>query len=423
MTEIILHITLFFGLFLSILWFVILLFLKYEPKKKYREFKFEDVSILIPAYNEENSIEKTIKSCLNLVFPKKVLIYIINDGSKDNTKKIVEYYTKKYKNVFLIDKKNSGKSSSLNLALKEKVKTNYFAVVDADSTVDKNSLKFSFREFFLESGNLEKIAAVISKMEIKNKNTFINRFQKFSYYFSGVSRFFYSKIQLLYITPGVLSLYNKKYVEKVGFFDEKNICEDFEIAYNLRSKNYRIIYCENSKVKTNAPETWKIYLKQQIRWARGFIQTNKKHKRYILNCKSGFWGLFMIPISIISPILLIFLFFSLIKKTFQGIYEKILTIIYNPSFFYDFFAFDIKKYILNLDLFIALPVLIGLIYIFFLVIETQKIFGKKLFSKEKLKNISAFLFFVLIYGYLFVYVFLKALIMEIRKEKLSWGTK
>ena len=307
--------------------------------------------------------------------------------------------------------------------MEKKVKTNYFAILDADSTVDKSSLKFLFKEFFLKHSDCEKIAAVISKMYIEKNKSLVNRIQRFMYYFSGFSRFCYSKNQLLYMTPGVLSLYKKKTAKQVGYFDKENITEDFEIAFSLKGEGYKIVYCEKSKVKTNPPETWTSFLKQQIRWTRGFIQTNKKHRKFIFNKDFGFWGLFAIPLSIISQILLIFLFSSLIVNLSKKIYEKTLFLIYNPSFLNGLFDFEIKQVLLNLDLFITLPILFGFLYVFILVKESQKIFSNKFFSEEKFKNFLAFFVYIFIFGFFYAYILFVSIFKEIKGERKTWGTK
>ncbi|MCK5333113.1 MAG: glycosyltransferase, partial [Candidatus Aenigmarchaeota archaeon] len=71
------------------------------------------VSVLVPAYNESESISRTLDSLLALNYPKdKLEIVVINDGSTDSTKEIVESYIKK--GVVLINQKNKGKAAAMN---------------------------------------------------------------------------------------------------------------------------------------------------------------------------------------------------------------------------------------------------------------------------------------------------------------------
>ena len=106
-----------------------------QPKKIY------SITILIPAYNEEESIEDTIEHVINLDYPKnKLEVIVINDGSRDKTKNIIEKLRKKYSNLKLLDKENSGKADSLNQGIKI-ARGELIAVVDSDSFPSKESLK------------------------------------------------------------------------------------------------------------------------------------------------------------------------------------------------------------------------------------------------------------------------------------------
>src|SRR3989344_5053584 len=96
MKEILLWISSFFTLVISIFWIQVL-FTKNEKSKE--TGKFPKVSILIPAYNEEKNISKTIESVLKLNYPKnKIEIIVIDDSSTDKTAQIAE----KFKNVKVI---------------------------------------------------------------------------------------------------------------------------------------------------------------------------------------------------------------------------------------------------------------------------------------------------------------------------------
>ena len=122
----------FFGIFFIMIFIILhyrnLKILFDSPKLK----KYPSVSILVPAYNEEGNLEDSVEHLIELEYPKEKLeIIIINDGSKDNTAKIAEKLSKKYKQIILLNKKNSGKADSLNQAIKI-AKGELIAVVDAD---------------------------------------------------------------------------------------------------------------------------------------------------------------------------------------------------------------------------------------------------------------------------------------------------
>lgn len=105
------------------------------------------ISVVMPAYNAEKFIEESIKSILNQSFNDFELI-IVNDGSKDSTKKIIDFYRKKDKRIVLVDnKKNFGLQVSLNRGL-EKARGKYIARMDADdiSLPRRFEIQFNYLE-------------------------------------------------------------------------------------------------------------------------------------------------------------------------------------------------------------------------------------------------------------------------------------
>ena len=94
------------------------------------------ISIIIPAYNIENYIAKCLDSLLNQTY-KNIEIIVVDDGSSDNTGKVIDDYSSKYDNIKVIHKKNAGVSSARNSGI-EVASGDYIGFVDGDDTVDEN---------------------------------------------------------------------------------------------------------------------------------------------------------------------------------------------------------------------------------------------------------------------------------------------
>lgn len=92
------------------------------------------ISIIVPVYNVEKYIDKCLKSLVNQTL-KDIEIIVVNDGSPDNSQKIIDKYERKYSNVKSYIKKNGGISSARNYGLKY-AKGEYIAFVDSDDYVD-----------------------------------------------------------------------------------------------------------------------------------------------------------------------------------------------------------------------------------------------------------------------------------------------
>ena len=93
------------------------------------------ISIIIPAYNIEDYIGTCLDSLLKQTY-KNLEIIVVDDGSSDNTGKIVDEYTIKYKNIKVIHKKNAGVSAARNSGL-DLASGDYIGFVDGDDTVDE----------------------------------------------------------------------------------------------------------------------------------------------------------------------------------------------------------------------------------------------------------------------------------------------
>ncbi|MFH1285985.1 MAG: glycosyltransferase family 2 protein, partial [Candidatus Micrarchaeota archaeon] len=121
--------------------FFILLFL--QKRKELEEeagsaYWRPTISVIIPAYNEEKTIARTINSVLSSLYPlEKLEIIVINDGSKDKTLEVIKPYAAK--GVRIIDKPNSGKADSMNCGIKD-AKGELIATLDADSYIEPDSL-------------------------------------------------------------------------------------------------------------------------------------------------------------------------------------------------------------------------------------------------------------------------------------------
>ena len=267
--------------------------------KSNRRYK---VSVLIPAYNEEESINETIKHIMALDYPKPLLdIIVINDGSTDKTSEIVKSLIKKYSRLRLLDKKNSGKADSLNQGIKI-ANGELIAVVDSDSFPFPDALKKMVNYF-----DDEKIGAVTSFVSIRNKSqNILTRIQSLEYLILAWTRKMLDFIDSVYVTNGPLSVYRKEHLLKVGGFDSKSITEDIDITWNILDHGYKTAMCLPARVSTIAPSKFKPWWRQRIRWGIGGFQVISKFKKSFF--KKGIFGAFILPYVSLSIILGVFVF-------------------------------------------------------------------------------------------------------------------
>ena len=260
--------------------------------------KIYSVSILIPAYNEEDSIKETVESVLKSDYEGIKEIIIINNGSKDKTLKIAKTLEKKYSLVKVLDMKNPGKAYSLNQAL-EIAKGEIVAVVDSDSFPDKHAIR-SMVGFFTDN----RVGAVTTRILVKNPNNLIRKMQAVEYKVIAFTRKLLGFLDSIYVTPGPMALYRKSALKKIGGFDTKNMTEDIEATWHLIHDGYKVRMSFVSKSTTVAPSTLKQWFRQRIRWNIGGYQTILKYKNNFF--RKGMLGLFILPFFSISLVLGVF---------------------------------------------------------------------------------------------------------------------
>lgn len=335
-----------FTVLLSVIYIVqmIMSFVKVRKDSKalmsndYERYMYSDnllpISLLIPAYNEEENVVQNIKSLMKMDYPNFEII-VVNDGSTDKThEKIVEafglyqiessqkvsiptkevrgvYYNVDYPNLLYIDKENGGKSDALNAGINA---SSYplFACLDADSRLEKDallklSIEFNKDKNTIVAGGIVRIAngSVIRDGEFKGfsmPKKIIERFQIVEYYRSFLSgRVSWGLSNSMLIVSGAFGVFQKQAVIEVGGYKTNTIGEDMEIVVRLHSymrknkRKYKIIFCEDAVCWTQGPMSLKDIRGQRRRWQIGLLDTLVSHKNLLFNPRYGMVGMVAVP--------------------------------------------------------------------------------------------------------------------------------
>ncbi len=260
--------------------------------------KNRSVSVLIPAYNEEESIEGTVKSVLNSDYENIVEIIILDNNSKDKTAEISKRLESKYPKVKYVLAEKQGKANALNYGISLS-KGELIAVVDADSYPDKNAI--SSMAGFLDE---DKVGAVTTRVQVREANNFLRHLQSIEYKVIAFTRKLLGFLEAIYVTPGPMALYKKSALLHIGGFDPHNMTEDIEATWHLTYEGYKIRMSFVSKATTVAPDTWKKWFVQRVRWNIGGMQTIFKYKHSWF--RRGMLGFFILPFFSISLLLGLF---------------------------------------------------------------------------------------------------------------------
>lgn len=403
-------------LFLSIFWLLVL-FSPEEKKEKKRIKRFPFFTAIVPAYNEEKSIKGTLSSLIKLDYPKALTeIIVVNDGSTDRTRDIVEHFIEKHpdRKITLISQKNQGKGKAMNKGL-SLAKGEYFACLDADSFVASNALK----EMLPILEDDKNVAAVCPLLKVKKPESILQKVQWCEYIINMFYKFLNSKLDCIHVTPGPFSVYRTDVVRKLGGYDEKTITEDLEIAIRLQKHQYKIVQTFDAVVETTAPTTWKKLFRQRIRWYKGSVDNTLSYKELIFNKKYGDFGFIRMPTIIFSGILALVLSAVMLQSVFSKLIEKF---VYLNNIDFDFITL-IKTYSFNFD-FLGLPfsrlfiaaTLVGIslfvmIYSYRLVKEDIRSYGRTWITLVT---------YITIYGLFITAVWIYIAFMYVSRKKNSW---
>lgn len=302
------------------------------------------VSLLVPAYNEEKTIVKAVRSFLQIDYPQYEVL-VVNDGSTDNTlevlikefdlypikrpfRKVIDtapvrtiYYSRHYPNLVVIDKENGGKSDALNAALNVAAYP-YICTLDADSVLERDALAKVMEPFFEERGRAVAVSGVVRLVngasvdefgkvrEVRLPQSSIARLQIVEYFraFLG-ARLGFSYLGSLLIASGAFAAFEKEAVVQAGGFSSRTVGEDMEIVVRLKRLSYdagrggRVIFVPDPIVWTQAPENLYDLSRQRRRWQRGLAEVLFLHRGCLFNPRYGVCAFFAFPYQLFFELL------------------------------------------------------------------------------------------------------------------------
>ncbi|MEM3088921.1 MAG: glycosyltransferase family 2 protein, partial [Candidatus Bathyarchaeia archaeon] len=259
------------------------------------------LSIIVPAHNEEETIEKTIQSLLEADYPNKEII-IVDDGSTDRTYELALSYARKGLIKLLKREKASGKKAvPVNYGLLF-AKGDIVLIVDADTLIERNSLRQMIRPL-----SDPQVGAVSGNVRVANKQNLLTRLQAYEYLMAmEMGRRFQSHVGTLMIIPGAFGAVRKRLLQEAGAYDIDTMTEDFDITVKIHKMKQKIRFVSEAIAWTFAPTTWRTWIRQRTRWTRGQLQTLLKHRNLFFKSYFGLVGLIGAPDMAFMDIVILF---------------------------------------------------------------------------------------------------------------------
>jgi cellulose synthase/poly-beta-1,6-N-acetylglucosamine synthase-like glycosyltransferase/peptidoglycan/xylan/chitin deacetylase (PgdA/CDA1 family)/spore germination protein YaaH len=273
------------------------------------------VSIIVPAYNEELVIANTIRSLLASNYSDYEII-VVDDGSDDNTSKVVANEFGAEERVTLLTIANGGKASALNIGLRL-ARGEIVVALDADTvfgpeTVGALAHRFYDKEFGAIAGNAK----------VGNRVNLVTRWQALEYITSqNMDRRAFASLNCITVVPGAVGAWRKDLLVEAGGFPSDTLAEDQDLTLHIRRFGYKIGYEETAVAWTEAPHNLSSLAKQRFRWSYGTLQCLWKHQDALFRPRYGTLGfiampnvwIFQILFPLISPVMDLMLVYTLVS--------------------------------------------------------------------------------------------------------------
>jgi len=229
------------------------------------------LSLLIPCFNEEKSIEACIQSCLQQIRKFDEIIFI-DDCSTDGTPNILASYSALNLIITKRTPQNSGNKSTAQEFGLQFVTGDIVVTTDADTLLDSHfaqEIEWSFIH--------EEVVAVAGHVKSLAYN-WLTLCRAFDYSMGQqINKLAQSYLDYIFIMPGAASAFRTEVFRKYVKFDHDTITEDLDFTYKLHEENFKIIYNSKAISYTQDPTTLPNYINQIRRWFGGGWQNLVKH--------------------------------------------------------------------------------------------------------------------------------------------------
>lgn len=300
------------------------------------------ISVIVPAYNEEKVIVRTIDGLLASAYPNLEIV-VVDDGSLDRTSEVVAEKFSQNPQVRLFTISNAGKAEALNFGLRQ---SNGEVIIglDADTVFEKGTIGALARRFADPE-----IGAVAGNAKVGNRINLITRWQALEYVTSqNLDRRAFASLNCITVVPGAVGAWRRELLEQVGGFASDTLAEDQDLTLKARRLGYKIGYEEDAIAWTEAPDMVRGLAKQRFRWSFGTLQCVWKHRDALFRPKYGALGfialpnvlIFQILFPLISPVmdlLFIWTFISAILERLEHPAEYAITNLGHVMFYYALF--------------------------------------------------------------------------------------
>ena len=258
------------------------------------------VAVLVPAYNEERVIERTVRAVLASDYPG-LRVIVIDDGSSDKTLEVAnaafaaQVATGR---ILILTKPNAGKADALNFGLQYLSDEEIFVGIDADTVIAREAISRLVPHFLNP-----KVGAVAGNAKVGNRMNLWTRWQALEYITSqNFERRALNTLGAVSVVPGAIGAWRTSAVREAGGYHTDTVAEDADLTMALLRRGYRVQYEDMALAYTEAPVNANGLMRQRFRWSFGILQAVWKHRSVF--ARKGALGWVALPNIVIFQILL-----------------------------------------------------------------------------------------------------------------------
>jgi cellulose synthase/poly-beta-1,6-N-acetylglucosamine synthase-like glycosyltransferase len=233
------------------------------------------ITIVVPAYNEEVGIERSVRSLAASEYPDFEVV-IVDDGSTDRTAEIVSGLDLDV--VRLVRQDNAGKAAALNTGI-EVSDSEVVVMVDGDTIFEPGTLRT-----LVQPLADPEVAAVSGNTKVGNRRSLLGRWQHIEYVMGfNLDRRMYEVLQCTPTVPGAAGAFRRDVLAELGGVPSDTLAEDTDLTLAIGRAGHRVVYAENARAWTEAPSTLSALWRQRYRWSFGTMQAVFKHRGAVVS--------------------------------------------------------------------------------------------------------------------------------------------
>lgn len=245
-----------------------------RPPRLNFDVQFPPVTLMIAAYNEQESIAETLDYLLRSDYPGGFQVVVADDGSSDATCAIVAGYVERDPRVRLLKAEHGGKANTLNAAL-ESIDTPLVATIDADTLLMPYSLRRAVARLLASPHDTVAVAGAV--LVRNSRENLLTRAQEWDYFLGIASvKRGQALLQGTLVAQGAFSVYDTTALKLAGGWPNR-IGEDIVLTWRLLLGGGRSVFEPTAVAFTEVPAQWRSFARQRRRWARGMIEGLRDH--------------------------------------------------------------------------------------------------------------------------------------------------